>query len=308
MRYGVYLYPPSPKADPGDVVTLAREAERIGYESAWLGDHVAWPVQFDPETHHRDVGGRTPGPAVVDVNVFEPLTTLSFVAALTERIRLGLGVLIAAYRHPLLTAKMLAMLDVLSGGRLTVGVGAGWLREEFELLSAPPFEHRGSVTSDHVRAYLSLWTEERPQFDGAYATIGRVAFNPKPLQKPHPPVWIGGNGDAAIRRAAELGDGWMPLHQTPDQIAGKVRRLRELEHEIRRGRAVDVSVACRFRFADRPGDPDTLVGDRQHMIDQLRHYRDAGVGEVHLLNDGYGSVPDLIGAWERFATEVIPGV
>lgn len=300
MRYGVYLYPPTPRADPRDAATLAREAERIGYTSAWLGDHVAWPVQFDPAAHDQ-VGGRIPGPGVVDVDVFEPFTTLSFVAAVTERIRLGLGVLIAPYRHPLLAAKMLATLDVLSRGRLDVGIGTGWLREEFDLLDAPPFEHRGTVTSEHVNAYLALWTQDRPAYRGRYVHIGGVAFNPKPVQQPHPPVWVGGNGDAALRRAAELGDGWMPLHQSPAEMASKVRKLLDLAQ-----RKVAISVGCRFRFADQPGDPDTLTGDPAQMVEQLRRYADAGVGAVHLLNDGYGTIRDLVDAWERFAVEVIP--
>jgi len=309
LKYGVYVYPPGGSGDPADVVRLAREAERLRFESVWIGDHVAWPARFDPELHHRDVGGRTPGPAVVDMNVFEPLTTLAYVAASVNRIRLGLGVLIAPYRHPILAAKMLAMLDVLSEGRLIVGVGTGWLREEFEMLGAAPFAHRGGVTDDYVRSFIALWTQPEPRFEGTYASVSGVRMNPKPIQKPHPPVWIGGNGARALNRAAAYGDGWMPLHQTPEEMATKVPAFQAaVDSSGRHANEFAVALGCRFRFsADRDGE-DSLTGTPQQMVDQLRRYEKAGVQEVHLLNDGYPTVEELVGAWERFNAEVVSRV
>lgn len=308
MRYGVYLYPPAGGGDPNDVVRLAQAAERLRFDSVWLGDHVAWPARFDPGTH-RDVGGKTPGPAVVNLDVLEPLTMLSYLAATVTRVRLGIGVLIAPYRHPILAAKMLAMLDVLSGGRLIVGVGTGWLREEFPMLGAPPFEHRGSVTDEYLRSFVELWTEAQPHFEGTYGRVAGVVFNPKPVQKPHPPIWIGGNGAQALKRAATYGDGWMPLHQTPSEMQDKVSRLRELVQSTgRRSAHIGVSIGCRFRFAASSAGDDTLTGTITQVVDQLRRYEEAGVEEVHLLNDGYATVQDLVTGWERFATEAIPKV
>jgi probable F420-dependent oxidoreductase len=304
MRYGVYLYPPAGGGDPEDVVRLAHGAERLGFDSVWLGDHIAWPARFDPRTH-RDVGGKTPGPAVVNLDVLEPLTMLSFLAAAVERIRLGVGVLIAPYRNPILAAKMLAMLDVLSGGRLIVGAGTGWLREEFSMLDAPAYEHRGSVTDEYLRSFVELWTQPAPHFEGAYAHVSGVVFNPKPVQKPHPPIWIGGNGAAALRRAAAYGDGWMPLHQTPAEMAGKVATLRELAQNRGRGQKhIGVSIGCRFRFSERTSGDETLTGTITEVIDQLRRYQEAGVEEVHLLNDGYATVEELMDGWKRFVAEV----
>ena len=243
------------------------------------------------------------------MNVFEPLTTLAYVAASVDRIRLGLGVLIAPYRHPILAAKMLAMLDVLSGGRLTVGVGTGWLQEEFEMLGAPPFAHRGGVTDEYVRAFIELWTEPEVAFTGTYASVSGVLIYPKPVQKPHPPVWIGGNGVPALKRAAAYGSGWMPLHQTPDEMATKVPALHAaINSSGRHISDVGVALGCRFRFsAERDGE-DSLTGTADQIIDHLRRYEEAGVEEIHLLNDGYRTVEELVGAWERFNAEVVSRV
>jgi len=308
MKYGVYLYPPAGGGNPKDVVRLAQGAEHLQFDSVWLGDHIAWPAHFDPSTH-RDVGGRTPGPAVVNLDVIEPLTMLSFLSASVARVRLGIGVLIAPYRNPIVAAKMLAMLDVLSDGRLIVGVGTGWLREEFAMLDAPPYERRGSVTDEYLRSFVDLWTAAEPEYEGTYARVSGVVFNPKPIQKPHPPIWIGGNGPAALKRAAAYGDGWMPLHQTPAEMADKVRKLREIGQSTGRPAAdIGVSIGCRFRFSDRSDGDDGLTGTITQVIDQVRRYQEAGVGEVHLLNDGYRTVQELLDGWERFDAEVITRV
>lgn len=313
MKFGVYLYPPGGSGDPNDLVRLAQGAERLQFDSVWIGDHVVWPAQFDPAPHRKNVGGKTPVQAVVNSNVFEPLTTLAFLAAKVERVRLGVGVLVAPYRNPILCAKMLAMLDVLSGGRLIVGVGAGWLREEFRLLGAPAYEQRGEVTDEYLQSFIELWTQQEPRFEGLYGHVAGVVFKPKPIQQPHPPIWIGGNGAPAMRRAARYGSGWMPLHQTPAAMAVKVRQLQEIVEEGERDpEEVGVALGCRFRFAEGDGtfvpDPDSLTGTKEQVIDRLRRYREAGVDQVYLLNDGYPSVAELLSAWDRFATEVMTNV
>ena len=313
MKFGVYLYPPGGSGNSDDLVRLALGAERMQFDSVWLGDHVVWPAEFDPTPHRSNVGGRTPVQAVVKSNVFEPLTTLAFLAAKVERINLGVGVLVAPYRNPILCAKMLAMLDVLSGGRLIVGVGAGWLREEFTLLGAPAYEQRGDVTDEYLQSFIELWTAQEPRFEGRFGRFDGVELNPKPVQKPHPPIWIGGNGTPAMRRAARFGSGWMPLHQSPAAMAAKTRQLREFAEAGKRdSKELGVALGCRFRFADGAGhfipDPDSLTGTKEQVIDQLRRYREAGVDQVYLLNDGYSTVEDLLSAWDRFASEVMINV
>ena len=142
------------------------------------------------------------------------------------------SVIIVPHRNPLVAAKALATLDVLSGGRLVVGVGVGWMREEFEALNLPPFEERGAVTDEYIRAFKELWTSDDPHFEGKYVSFDDISFLPKPVQKPHPPIWVGGESRPALRRTAELADGWYPLGSnptfpmgTPEQLAAGLERL-----------------------------------------------------------------------------------
>jgi probable F420-dependent oxidoreductase len=257
----------------------------------------------------RDVRGEHPGSA--ESNLFEPLSSLAFLAGKTSTIRLGVGVLIVPYRNPVLTAKMLAMIDVFSQGRLTVGVGAGWMREEFVALSAPPFETRGRVTDEYVRQYVSLWTGDPTgaSAGGSGSHVPDVGFLPRPVQQPHPPIWVGGNGPAAMRRAARLGAGWMPVFHSAAEMAHLVADLHDIcEEEGREPGTVEVAVGLRFR-ADGAG---ISVGTHwlpmstpaSTLKDELRRYEEAGVSEVHLLSASTDTraltVPDVIGSWSSF--------
>ena len=154
-------------------------------------------------------------PAGKAANTFEQLTLLSYLAGVTTRIRLVPSVMIVPHRPALLTAKILATLDVLSQGRLTLGVGVGWMEEEFQALGAPPFAERGAVTNEYLQAFKELWTSETPTFRGKYCQFSDLKFLPKPVQEPHPPIWVGGQSRLAIRRAAELGNGWHPVGGIP---------------------------------------------------------------------------------------------
>jgi probable F420-dependent oxidoreductase len=298
MRLGAYLYPPGGHAVPDHLVAMAVAAEELGFDSVWLGDHVAWPLEFDPGTHNQ-VGGRTPSPAAVHSDVLEPFTSLAYVSARVQRIRIGFGVLVLPYRSVLLNGKMLAMLDVLSGGRLIAGVGTGWLKEEFPLVGAPPYEERGRVADTQLRVLEKLWS-------GDPSTLG-VVINPKPVQRPRPPLWVGGNGEAALRRAARFGDAWMPLHQSPEQIRSKVDRLRALvSQEGRDPSSVGVVAGCRFRITEeRTVEPGTMIGTTAQLAARLLEYRAAGVHQINLIGEGYPDVPSLVGAWE-ILTRVSP--
>ncbi|MBJ7599488.1 LLM class F420-dependent oxidoreductase [Candidatus Nephthysia bennettiae] len=312
MRYGVYLYPPRGSAEPDDLVRLAEGAERLGFHSVWLGDHVAWPGRFDARDHHRDVGGKPPPPAAVESNVLEPITTLAFLAGRVDRVRLGVGVLVAPYRHPVLSAKMLAMLDVLSGGRLIVGIGAGWLREEFQLLGSTSYEHRGTVTDEYIEVFRQLWVQDEPSFEGVYARVSDLRLNPKPVQKPHPPIWVGGNGEAGLVRAARFGDAWMPLHQRPGEMSVKVARLIELlEARGRDPGTVEVAVGCRFHLDWNAGGDtvgSSMVGTAAELLERIGQYQQAGVRQLNLISEGYSSVDELLDAWDRFMREVVASV
>jgi probable F420-dependent oxidoreductase len=270
---------------------------------------VALPRCFDQGAHVRDVRGEHPGSA--ESNLFEPLSSLAFLAGKTSTIRLGVGVLIVPYRNPVLTAKMLAMIDVFSQGRLTVGVGVGWMREEFVALSAPAFETRGWVTDQYVRQYLSLWTGDatRASDAGSGPNVPDVGFLPRPVQQPHPPIWVGGNGPAAMRRAARLGAGWMPVFHSAAEMAQLVAELHAVcEEEGREPRTVNVAVGLRFR-ADGAGiavgaDWLPMSTPASTLKDELHRYEDAGVSEIHLLSASTDTrrliAADVIGAWSSF--------
>ena len=157
----------------------------------------------------------------------DTLAVLAFLAGCTERVNLLTSVLVAPHRNPVLTAKLIATADVLSAGRIIVGVGAGWMPEEFAALGTPPFAERGVVTDEYIRAWKLLWTEDRPVMRGRYASFDNVVFEPKPVSQPHPAIWIGGEGPRSIRRVAELGDGWYPVSNNAQVPLNTVQRLRE---------------------------------------------------------------------------------
>ena len=212
MQYGFYLPNHGPTAQPDPLADIAKRGDSLGFQYMVVGDHILVPRQID-SPYPYTVGGDFP-PADSG-EYFEQLTLLTFLAGITTNIRLVPSVMIVPYRNPLLAAKILATLDVLSKGRLTLGVGVGWMEEEFTALDAPPFAERGAVTNEYLQAFKELWTSDNPTFDGKYYQFSNIDFLPKPVQKPHPPIWVGGQSRPAMRRAAELGNGWHPVGAIP---------------------------------------------------------------------------------------------
>ena len=212
MEFGFYLPNNGPTSQPDDLAEIARHGDRLGYHSMVVGDHVLVPKQID-SPYPYTVSGEFPGGEAGEY--LEQLTLLTFLAGITQKIRLVPSVMIVPYRNPLLAAKILATLDVLSKGRLTLGVGVGWMEEEFQALDAPPFSQRGEVTNEYLQIFKELWTSDNPSFDGEHYQFSGINFLPKPVQKPHPPIWVGGQSRRAIRRAAQLGNGWHPVGAIP---------------------------------------------------------------------------------------------
>ena len=232
MKYGLHLGNGFSVTEPAVLKDVCQMAEELGYESILIGDHVMPP---------RKINSKFPLP-VEDphIETYEDQTwpdcfaMMGFMSSITSTVRLGTSVFIVPYRNPIVTAKMIATLDKLSNGRIIAGIGTGWIEEEFNFLNAP-FRERGQMTDEYVEVMKALWTDDHPRIEGKYVTIDRdVNFGPSPVHKPHPPIWIGGNTMAALRRVVRCGDGWQPAGLKPDAIAEKLEQLRALMAEAGR--------------------------------------------------------------------------
>ena len=309
VTFGTSLPSRGEMAGPEQLRNVAQRAEALGYDHVWVSDHIILPKKVDSFYPYAEDGVATFKP---DEPYYEPLSALNFIAGCTQRVRLGTHVLIIPYRNPVLTAKILSTLDVLSGGRVILGAGVGWMEEEFQAMGLDTYKDRGAVTDEYLQVYKELWTKEDASFDGKYYQISDTGFEPKPVQKPHPPVWIGGHSGPAVRRAAKYGDGWMPIGLRPpailepEELAGKIARLRKLTVEA--GRAED-AVALTFStgvvFNDAAGNSrDWMQGNPDQIASDLRQYQDLGVSNF-IVNFQGGTVPELQENMERFSREVI---
>lgn len=263
---------------------MVQTAEECGYDSVWVSDRTVYP---------RDLAERYPeqfGPGKADPeseNVLEAVSTLSYIAGVTSRVRVGMSVLVLPFRHPVLNAKMLTTLDVLSGGRLIVGVGTGGMPEEFAAMGAE-FSDRGRDTDEHIEAFKTLC--RGGDYSGRLGDSTGMRLFPEPVQKPHPPIWIGGNSGAAQRRAARLGDGWHPNRLTPDEVSAGRSALDDLCREQGREPA-DVSLSLRATLVlgrsqqDATGSRMPLTGSEGEIRDDLRRYEDAGLDYLVLSID-----------------------
>jgi len=211
MRFGVTVPNYRRLATPENLRHVAERCEALGFDSLWVTDHVVVPEAY------REMFGAT---------VYDPLSVLAFLAAHTHRVELGTAVLVIPYRHPVPTAKQLATIDNLSGGRLIFGTGAGWAREEFEALGVP-YEERGPMTDEYLRVILELWTSPTPTFEGRYVQLHDVHAGPRPLRQPHPPILVGGYSKKAIRRAVAIGQGWLPDGMTLTELQTAITFLRQ---------------------------------------------------------------------------------
>lgn len=261
-----------------DILSVVREAEAAGLQSGWVGDHLAFPENFT-----SSLPGRTNGayPWPTDAARLDSLTTLAFVAASSRTLRIGVGVLIAALRGPAVVAKMAATLDYLSGGRLILGLGLGWLREEFDM-AGRDFGLRRAYLEETVEVCRALWEQNYPSFHGKTADFGPVHFGPRPIQKPLPIV-LGGSTRAALQRAGRVADGWMGSHLTPEEVAA--RRAVLLDARAAGPRASRPFTMINTRVIDTgtgyqidgllPPDPVLLAG-------LLGRYEHAGLGVLVL--------------------------
>src|SRR5262245_33558083 len=219
MDLGCHLPTQGPVATREALLTFAREADQRRIASLWVSDHVIFPRTATGSYP----GGRFPHPP--DQAYLEPVVVLAAAAAATAHARLGASVFILGHRHPVLMAKMLTSIDALSAGRLICGVGVGWWQEELEMLGAP-YRARGRQADEMLRVFKALWTQDDPAHEGEFYRLRDLGFAPKPVQKPYPPLWVGGDSDAAFQRVVELGDGWHATSKTPAQMNEALGRLR----------------------------------------------------------------------------------
>jgi probable F420-dependent oxidoreductase len=277
MRFGVALPNYGPLAEATTLARSARLAEDLGIDSVWVSDHLVAPVGVQSIYPYDRRPDPKPGDMGVIEHFYEPLITLSYLAGCTQSVRLGVSAYVMPYRNPVLTAKHVATLDALSGGRLLLGIGAGWLREEFDAL-AVPFERRGRRTAEYIEVCKRLWSGGDAHFEGECYHLPPVRTGPLPAQRPHPALWIAGNSRAAIERAARIGDGWHAIDLAPGELAPLVQRLRDrLAAHGRSAASVCVSLRKGVLVHDRAGETRALYGNRDKIQRDLETYRAAGL-------------------------------
>jgi probable F420-dependent oxidoreductase len=316
MQFGFGAPVSGPLSGPRDLARIASEGETIGYDYCTISDHVAIPRELEAKYPYSDTG-EFPGRAGGDRH--EQLTCVAFVAAKTSKLRLVTSVTVVPHRPPVLTAKVISTIDVLSEGRFTWGIGVGWCKEEFEAIGAEPFEERGAVTDETIAVCRELWSNENPSFHGKYAEFSNIFFQPLPVQK-RIPVWVGGESGPAMRRTARLGDAWYPIGTNPRNRMDTLERLSEqwtkLQGQVQTaGRNLDdVKLAYRFsQFGkDLPeradnGDRRLGSGDNAAIASDLRALLELGVIAVD-FSFGGSRADEVIANMRRFREDVLAKV
>jgi probable F420-dependent oxidoreductase len=299
------------------MLALAKRGEALGYAYLAFPDHIVIPRAIGslyPYSASRKMA------AIGEGDCLETLTMMAFLAAATTRVRLLSSVMVVPHRPAVFTAKALATLDVLSQGRVTIGIGAGWMEEEFRAIGAPPFAERGKVTDEYLRAFKSLWTEDDPRFDGRYVQFENVSFMPKPLQKPHPPIWVGGESPAALRRTAALGDAWYPIGSNPEFPLNTTERFSQgiaRLHAAARNAGRDPASIVLAYWASWYKEGQTLhidTGQRQvftgsddDVVRDIQEFRTLGVQHL-LFSFARPTLAESLAAMERFSDKVLSQV
>jgi probable F420-dependent oxidoreductase len=292
------------------ISTLARRAEALGFDSVFVTDRLLIPVAATSAYPYAATGAFPLGP---DEPWLEALTAVTYLASITERIQVGTSVLVIPYRNPVFTARALATADYLTGGRLILGAGVGWWREEFEGVGVP-FADRAARTVEYLTLMKQIWTNPRVAFAGRFARVAEAGGT-----RPHParsiPIWIGGHSDAALRRVVAVADGWHPLglrppvRLYPEEMAVRVRRLRDMAATAGRDpKGITITFKGPLRFDPAaPRDRTPLSGSPAQIVEDLAAYVAAGV-EHFVLDFAVPTVPEMRDVLERVATEVRPAL
>ncbi|MEJ0019624.1 MAG: LLM class F420-dependent oxidoreductase [Acetobacteraceae bacterium] len=316
MQIGCSAPTSGPLIAPDSLVRIATEAEALGFDYVTVSDHVMIPKSIASRYPYSD-SGEFPSGAGADR--LEQLTAAAFIAAATSKLRIVTSVMVVPHRPAVLTAKILATIDYLSKGRLTLGIGAGWCKEEFEAIGAPPFEDRGVVTDEWMMACKELWTSDDPKFDGKYVKFADVVFTPKPVQAPIP-IWVGGESGPALRRTAKYADGWYPIGTNPQfpmdtltRFAAGVAKLRDLTVKAGRDPA---AVTLAYRVSSNPeaqpkgtvdGQRKLFTGGAADYAGDIRSLTEVGVTAFDFGLFG-ATLEATIDNMKRFRDEVITKV
>jgi probable F420-dependent oxidoreductase len=301
MQVGVHLPNIGRQGTVEKLLRFAGAAARLGFHSGWVSDHIAWPSAIRSKYPYSDDGSFPGGD---HAPFLDPLVALACASAVTEGLRLGTTVLILGHRPPVQTAKAIASLDVLSGGRLILGVGVGWMREEFEALGMP-FDHRGARADEQLELMTRLFAEPRPSYHGRFYELPEVTFLPKPPAA-RIPIWVGGDTEAAFRRVVRYGEVFHAAFTDRDQLARQWARVQAVAAEAGRDPStIGFSVRLYADFAGTSAPGRSLNGSPDQMIEIIAAYRALGAG--HLVLDFIAAGPDArLEALQRFASGVMP--
>jgi probable F420-dependent oxidoreductase len=300
VKLGICLPHYGRPIEPSRLAQLASRAEEVGLDSIWVTDHVILP---------RDIA------LIYRSDMLDPLAVLPWLAGVTERIALGTSVIVLPYRSPLPVAKLLASVDVLSGGRLIVGVAVGWVEGEFEALGVP-FRERGRRTDEAIELFRAVWTQEYPELKTASYNLAGLKASPMPLQKPRPPILVGGASDAAMRRAARLGDGWHASGMPPSTFrAGALAVANHWKDAKREGEPqLSLRIPILIDGIHRPAVDSALLGARHvlrgpltSIVRELRQYQSAGCEHV-ALEVSYSTYPAILDTIDIIAEEIRPAL
>jgi probable F420-dependent oxidoreductase len=303
MKIGCHLPMYGAVGTRENVLAFARRIEALGYDSLWASDHVVLPHRMSTPYPYSPTGQF---PLAPDVPFLEPLTTLALVAGVTERVLLGTSILVLPHRNPVLAAKMCATLDHLSGGRVVLGVGVGWMREEIELLGGN-YDERGAWSDEALTVMRACWRDRRTEHHGRFFSFDALGAFPKPVRGDIP-ILIGGHTPRALRRVVQHGDGWHAAFITPAALKADLARLKdECIRQRRPYEQLSVSVRAGLSIRSAPLGPDRkpLQGSRDQILADLGAFRELGVESI-LLETRYRDLAEMLGIYEAFARDFRP--
>lgn len=315
MEFGTTIPMRGPLAHAEGIRTLAHETEAMGFGHISVTDHLIVPRRIDSDYPYTS-DGKFPGEA--EGFAFEQFSIMSYLAALTTRARLISAVSVVPHRGAVAAAKTISTIDFLSGGRVVIGVGAGWMREEFEALGIPDFDERGRVTDEYIAAYKELWTSDTPSFGGKHVRFDNIAFLPKPARAGGPPIWVGGESAPALRRLATLGDVWFPILSNPRfpmntvaRFRKRLARMHEIAEEHARDPATIGLAIFAIQFTSRPvldeetGERQLLTGPNEVIIEDLQQLADIGVTDL-VVNFHRSTMEKTLDGMSNFMENIAP--